>query len=199
MPEIDETRLGSLNAIAQIADSLLKNPKTRKKYLEAVKEARPDLPIPEIDAAQPVAAEVNAIREEFTKELKSLREEREKEKSDRMLSSVKESYAKGKQELADLGYTPEGIADVEKFMETNGLTDFALARKAYEYDNPRPAPARPSRGNYFDMMESKNATDGNDYIKKLFETGGQDESVLDAQISTVLAEARQGLGAARAR
>jgi hypothetical protein len=84
-------------------------------------------------------------------------------------------------------------------METNGLTDFALARKAYEYDNPRPAPARPSRGNYFDMMESKNATDGNDYIKKLFETGGQDESVLDAQINTVLAEARQGLNAARAR
>src|SRR5579863_720341 len=100
MPEIDETRLGSLQAVAQIADALLKNPKTRKKYLEAVKEARPDLPIPEIDAAQPVAAEVNAIREEFTKELKSLREEREKEKSDRMLSSVKESYAKGKQELA---------------------------------------------------------------------------------------------------
>jgi hypothetical protein len=198
MPEIDETRLGSLQAVAQIADALLKNPKTRKKYLEAVKEARPDLPIPEIDAAQPVQSEVAEIKKMVSETLEKFAKERDDEKQDRLLSSVKERYAKGKQELADLGYTPEGIADVEKFMEANGLTDFALARKAYEFDNPRPAPARPSRGNYFDMMEQKTAG-SDDYIKKLFETGGQDESVLDAQISTVLAEARQGLNAARAR
>jgi hypothetical protein len=198
MPEIDETRLGSLNAIAQIADSLLKNPKTRKKYLEAVKEARPDLPIPEIDAAAPVHEEVNSIREEFTKELKALREERESEKKDRLLASIRSQYDKGKQDLVDLGYTPEGIADLEKFMETNGLTDVALARKAYEFDNPRPAPARPSRNNFFDAQEAR-AAGTDDYIKKLFDTGGQDESVLDAQISTVLQEARQGLQMGRAR
>lgn len=198
MPEIDETRLGSLTAIAQIADSVLKNPKTRKKYLEAIKEARPDIPIPEIDAAQPVATEIASIREEFTKELKALREDRDNEKKDRLLGSVRDQYNKGKQELLDLGYTPEGVADIEKFMEANNLTDFSLARKAYEFDNPRPAPARPSRGNYFDLMEQKTAG-SDDYIKKLFETGGQDESVLDAQISTVLAEARSGLNAARAR
>lgn len=199
MPEIDETRLGNLNTIAQIADGLLKNPKTRKKYLEAVKEAHPNIPIPEIDAAAPLNTEVAAIRDEFAKQLKEMREERENEKKDRLLGSVREQYNKGKSELADLGYTAEGIADVEKFMETNGLTDFTLARKAYEFDNPRPAPARPSRGNYFDMIESKNSKDGDDYIKKLFETGGQDESVLDAQINTVLTEARQGLGQMRAR
>ena len=198
MPEIDETRLGSLQAVAQIADALLKNPKTRKKYLEAVKEARPDLPIPEIDAAQPVQSEVAEIKKMVSETLEKFAKERDDEKQDRLLSSVKERYAKGKQELADLGYTPEGIADVEKFMEANGLTDFALARKAYEFDNPRPAPARPSRGNYFDMMEQKTAG-SDDYIKKLFETGGQDESVLDAQISTVLQEARQGVQMARAR
>jgi hypothetical protein len=198
MPEIDETRLGSLNAVAQIADALLKNPKTRKKYLEAVKEARPDLPIPEIDAAAPVASEIAAVREEFTKELKAIREDREKDKNDRLLGSVREQYNKGKQELLDLGYTTEGVADVEKFMEANNLTDFSLARKAYEFDNPRPAPGRPSRNNFWDAQEAK-AAGSDDYIKKLFETGGQDESVLDAQISTVLAEARQGLGGARAR
>jgi len=198
MPEIDETRLNSLTAVAQIADSLLKNPKTRTQYLKAVKEANPNIPIPEIDAAGPVVSEVAAIREEFTKELKALREEREKELKDRQLDSVRSQYNKGKQSLLDLGYTPEGVADVEKFMETNSILDWDVARKAYEYDNPRPAPARPSRGNYFDLMEQKQ-TGGDDYIKKLFETGGQDESVLDAQINTVLAEARQGLGAARAR
>lgn len=198
MPEIDETRLGSLNAIAQIADSVLKNPKTRKKYLEAIKEARPDIPIPEIDAAQPVQTEIADIKKFFSDKFDALSKERDDEKKDRLLGTVRAQYDKGKQELLDLGYTPEGVADVEKFMEANSLTDFSLARKAYEFDNPRPAPARPSRGNYFDMMEQKTAG-SDDYIKKLFETGGQDESVLDAQISTVLAEARSGLNAARAR
>src|SRR5271155_4391710 len=198
MPEIDETRLGSLNAVAQIADALLKNPKTRKKYLEAVKEARPDLPIPEIDAAAPVQNEISEIKKMVSETLEKFAKDRDDEKQDRVLSSVKERYAKGKQGLSDLGYTPEGIADLEKFMESNGLTDFELARKAYEFDNPRPAPARPSRGNFWDAQEAK-AAGSDDYFKKLFETGGQDESVLDAQISTVLTEARQGLGMARAR
>ena len=197
MPEIDETRLGNLNTIAQIADGLLKNPKTRKKYLEAVKEAHPNIPIPELDAAEPITNDMKAFKDEILGELKKDREAREKRDQDLLLGSVRQQYDKGKQELAELGYTAEGIADVEKFMEANGLTDFTLARKAYEFDNPRPAPARPSRGNYFDMIESKNAKDGDDYIKKLFETGGQDESVLDAQINTVLTEARQGLGAMR--
>lgn len=196
MPEIDETRLGNLNTIAQIADGLLKNPKTRKAYLTQVKEAFPNMPIPEIDAAAPLNQEVASIREEFVKELKAIREERENEKKDRQLDGIRSQYNKGKQTLLDLGYTPEGIADVEKFMETNNILDFDIARKAYEFDNPRPAPARPSRGNYFDLMDQKSAG-GDDYIKKLFETGGQDESVLDAQISTVLTEARQGLGQMR--
>lgn len=195
--EIDETRLGNLETVARIADGLLKNPKTRSQYLRAVKEAHPDIPIPEIDAAAPLNSEVAEIKKMVSETLETFRKERETDKQDRVLSAVREQYNKGKSELLDLGYTPEGVADVEKFMETNNLTDFALARKAYEYDNPRPAPARPSRGNYFDMIEQKNAKDGNEYIKKLFETGGKDESILDAQINTVLAEARQGLGQMR--
>ncbi len=198
MPEIDETRLGSLTAVAQIADSLLKNPRTRKKYLEAVKEAHPNIPIPEIDAANPLHSEIAGIRDQFTKELKALREEREKELKDRQLDSVRSQYNKGKESLLSIGYTTEGVADVEKFMEANSILDWEVARKAYEYDNPRPAPGRPSRNNFWDAQDAK-ASGNDDYIKKLFETGGQDESVLDAQISTVLAEARQGLGQARAR
>ena len=195
--EIDETRLNSLTEIARIADGLLKNPKARRKYLEAVKETRPDIPIPELDAAEPIQNDMKTFMEEIRGELKADRDARTKEREEVQISSVKREYEAGRQSLREIGYTEEGITDVEKFMTDNGIMNWDIARKAYEHDNPRPAPARPTRGNMFDFVDQKN--NGDDYIKKLFETGGKDESVLDGQINTVLAESRQGLSMARAR
>ena len=194
--EVDETRLHNLTTIAQIADGLMKTPAARRKYLEAVKQVYPNVSIPEIDAARPVLEDVEKVKTAVFDEIKKLREDLQKDQEGRQVSAVKLKYEQGRQSLIDLGYTPEGVADVEKFMTDNGIMDWNIARKSIEYDNPRPAPARPSRGNMFDVIESK--TTGDDYIKKLFETGGKDESVLDDQINKVLAESRQGLGAARA-
>ena len=195
--EIDETRLGNLTTIAQIADGLMKNPKARQKYLEAVKETYPNVSIPEIDAARPVLAGVEQVKTEVFNEIKKLREDLQKDQEGRQVSAVKLKYEQGRQGLRDIGYTEEGLADVEKMMTEKGLLDWEDARRIYEYDHPRPAPARPSRGNMFDFVEQKNS--GDDYIKQLFETGGKDESVVDAQINKVLEESRQGLSMARAR
>lgn len=195
--EVDETRLGNLTTIAQIADGLMKNPKARQKYLEAVKDVYPNVSIPEIDVARSAISDVAKFRNEVVEEVKKIREDIQKEQEGRQVSAVKLKYEQGRQTLLDMGYTPEGAADVEKMMTEKGLLDWEDARRIYEYDNPRPAPARPTRGNMFDFVEQKNS--GDDYIKKLFETGGKDESVLDGQISTVLSEARQGLGQARVR
>lgn len=193
--EVDETRLGNLTTIAQIADGLMKNPKARQKYLEAVKDVYPNVSIPEIDVKNTAMGDVAKFRNEVTDEIKKLREDLQKDQEGRQVSAVKLKYEQGRQGLIDMGYTLEGAADVEKLMTDNGLLDWEIGRKAYEHDNPRPAPARPTRGNMFDFVEQKNS--GDDYIKKLFETGGKDESILDGQISTVLSEARQGLSAAR--
>lgn len=195
--EIDETRLNNLTTIAQIADGLLKNPKTRRQYLQAVKTNHPGISIPEIDAAQPVLEDVEKVKTAVFDEIKKLREDIQKDQEGRQVSAVKLKYEQGRQAMLDMGYTPEGVADLEKMMTEKGLLDWEDGRRIYEYDHPRPAPARPTRGNMFDFVEQKNT--GDDYIKKLFETGGKDESIVDAQISKVLEESRQGLSAARAR
>ena len=194
--EVDETRLSNLNTIAQIADGLMKSPKARQKYLEAVKEVYPNVSIPEIDVARSALSDVAKFRNDVINEVKKIRDDITKDKETSQVSAIQKKYEQGKQSLNDLGYTPEGVEAVEKFMTENSILDWDVGRKAYEYDNPRPAPAPPSRGNMFDFVQQKN--NGDDYIKKLFETGGKDESVLDNQINVVLAEARQGLsGAAR--
>jgi hypothetical protein len=196
MPEIDETRLNSLTTIAQIADGLLKSPKARAKYLQAVKETFPNVAIPEIDAAAPVLDEVSKVRTEFTDEMKKFREELAKERETTQINNIKGRYDHERRRLIDAhNYTPEGADALVKMMEEKGIVDFDDARKIFEFDNPRPAPGRPARGNMFDMVEQKNA--GDDYIKQLFAAGRDSsahESLIDGKIGSVLSEARQGLG-----
>lgn len=201
MPEIDETRLGSLQTIANIADGLLKSPKARRKYLEAVKEVYPNVAIPEIDAAAPLHDEMSKVRSELSEEMKKFREEIAKDREASQISSIRGRYDSERRKLIDAhNYTPEGADALVKMMEEKGIVDFDDARKIFEFDNPRPTPARPSRGNMFDMVEQKAA--GDDFIKELFAAGkdsGAHEQLIDGKIHSVLAEARQGLGAARMR
>jgi hypothetical protein len=196
MPEVDETRLGSLTTIAQIADGLLKNPKARRKYLEAVKETYPNMAIPEIDAAAPVLDEVTKVKEEFSAELKKFRDDMAKERETALVGSIKNRFETERSNLITKhNYTPEGADALVKMMEEKGLTDFDIARKAFEFDNPRPPPGRPSRGNMFDMVEQR--ASGDDFIKQLFAAGKDSnahESLIDGKIGSVLAESRQGLG-----
>jgi hypothetical protein len=196
VPEIDETRLGSLTTIAQIADGLLKNPKARRKYLEAVKETYPNMAIPEIDAAAPVVDAVTQIRNEVAEQLKKFGDDIAKERETAQINGIKNRFETERSNLITKhNYTPEGADALIKMMEEKGIVNFDDARKIFEYDNPRPPPGRPSRGNMFDMVDQRSA--GDDYIKKLFAAGrdsGAHESLIDGKISSVLAESRQGLG-----
>lgn len=192
--EIDETRLGNLQTVATIADALLKNPKTRKQYLSAVKEAYPQIPIPEIDAAAPVLSQVSDLEKKMDAFIETVKKERDEDKTDRARRGIDRKVEEGRALLRSRMYTEEGIQKIEEMMATEGIADYNNAIKIHEFDNPPPAIGRPSRGNMFDIQEQKT---GDDYIKKLFETGGKDESVVDAHISTVLSEARQGLGGMR--
>jgi hypothetical protein len=196
MPEVDETRLGSLTTIAQIADGLLKNPKARRKYLEAVKETYPHMAIPEIDAAAPVYDAVTQVKAEVTAQLDKFREEWTKDRDNAMVGSIKNRFESERANLISKhNYTPEGADALVKMMEEKGLTNFDDARKIFEFDNPRPPPGRPSRGNMFDMVEQR--ASGDDFIKHLFEAGRDSsahESLIDNKIGSVLSEARQGLG-----
>jgi hypothetical protein len=193
--EIDETRLGNLNAIAQIADGLMKNPKARQKYLEAVKETYPNVSIPEIDAARPVVEHVAKVQQAVSEELKKFREEMAKEREANQIGAVKSRFASERQRLIEKhNYTPEGADKLVEMMEQKGITDFDDARKIFEFDNPRPAPGRPSRGNMFDMVEQKN--EGDEYIKNLFAAGrdsGAHEALIDGKIKSVLDETRQAV------
>lgn len=192
--EIDETRLGNLQTIAQIADGLLKNPKTRKQYLTAVKEAYPSLAIPEIDAAAPVVEQVTGLEKKFDEFTGRVTEILESQKTETLKRGIDRKVDEGRALLRSRRYTDDGIAKIEEMMTQEGIGDYNNAVKIWEFDHPLEAPARPSRGNMFDFIDetSKSADTQNQYVKELMATGGQDDNVLNRQISNVLREVRSG-------
>src|SRR5262245_867690 len=94
--EIDETRLGNLTTLAKMYDGMLKNPKTRAKLLGAVKEAYPQVVIPEIDAAAPINAEIEALKKAQTDFIGEVRKVFDDERTHRAKSKVDETVESGR-------------------------------------------------------------------------------------------------------
>lgn len=192
--EIDETQLGSLNTIAKITQGLLNNPKTRKAYLSAVKEAHPNIAIPEIDAAAPIEQHMSGIEKKMTDFMIKMEADREAERTERVKRGVDRQVDEGRLLMRKRGYTDEGIKAVEDMMSAEGIGDYNNALKIYEHDHPLPSVGRPGRTNIFEFIDesAKPAEKQAEYIKDLMATRGDDENVLNRQISTVLNEVRAG-------
>lgn len=127
-----------------LLDKLGKNPKTRTALLQLMKEDNPELAIPELDAAQPVYAEVKALRERLDAKEKTERETetaRAKAESDR---ETAEAIANGRSLLQRRGYQKEGVEKIEEMMKARNLPDYEAAMALFERDQPKDAPAIPS-------------------------------------------------------
>jgi hypothetical protein len=190
--EVDETVWNNTRGVVGLADALLKNPKTRRKYLEAVKEIMPNASIPEIDAAAPIQAHVSDIDKKMSDFMSKIDERLSKSDEARARRTVDRSIDEGRKMLKSRGYTEDGIKKIEELMESESIPDYNNATKLYEFDHPLATPGRPSRANMFDFIDetSKSGEQQNDYIKQLMATKGEDENVLNRQISSVLSDVR---------
>jgi hypothetical protein len=188
--EVDETQLASLQNTAKIVQGMLKNPKTRRKVLEAYKEFDPSAAVPELDVTEPVVARMNNLEGAVIEFMKKEREDREKERTESQLERIRQEAQQGRQMLAERGYTPEGISKLEEFRNTKGLVDYNDAVRLWELDNPPPAVAEPNSGmNFFDMMHGDPGVES-DFNKRLHDSMGQDDSAVDRMARQAIADMR---------
>jgi len=189
MIEIDEAELKNYQNLTGFLDRALKNPATRRKILEAQKTLDPNAVIPEIDAAAPLAAELDTVRSEA----KALREEmaadRAKREEDARMATLTTKWNKGRELLENAGYTAEGIQRIEKLMEEEGIASHAVALSHYERLNPPPAPVNPASVG-FTLLDNIQAGGSDDYVKALMESKGKDNGALDQQVRATLNEFR---------
>lgn len=186
MPEIDENQLAAFRAYDDFYRKASSNASHRKLLKQLEKAVYPDAAVPEIDAADAVTAalddKLKAITDRIDGFTKSLEERDSRAKED----EIKARWANGQRYVREAGYTTEGLADLEKFMQERGIFDHDIALPAYERLHPPAEPATVGNGerwNFFDVPKDDEA------IKQLLETNN-DEVFLREMIPAALRDVR---------
>ncbi|HXJ94215.1 MAG TPA: hypothetical protein VMT20_15310 [Terriglobia bacterium] len=134
-------RLQSIDALVTKLDA---NPKTHKQLLRIIKEAMPEVPIPELDAAQPIEDEIAKVREALASERDALKAEvselRNLHKADKTARGIESEREK----LRAQGWDAEGIKKIEETMTEKGIIDYDVAAAYVEKTLPADEPSRPS-------------------------------------------------------
>ena len=131
----------------ELLDQIGANPKTRTSLLRLMKTVKPDLPIPEIDAAEPVLEAVNAISKRLDDKEKAEAEEKAKAEKESTERSAKADIDKGRSLLRKRGYQDEGIEKVESLMTERGIPDYEAAEALFAKSNHKDTPIIPTNLN----------------------------------------------------
>lgn len=185
--EIEESQLAQYGVLQDFVTKGLAHTEARKLIKKAERLIYPDRAVPEEDAKAEVLSEIDKLRQEWAED----RAAREKADTERKEAEGKDTLARqwrdGQRKAREAGYTDEGLAELEKFMEARGVFDHDLAIPAFERLHPPPEPTTVGSGQSWSFFEQpKDAPD----MQALLE--GRDEEFLGKTIPSVLKEIRTG-------
>lgn len=186
--EIDEEELLRNQQLTKRVGQLLANPKAALLVEEALKMVDPNAPTPRLDAKKNSVEPVEAI----TKEFKDYVAQQEKDKADeakqRKMDALNASISTGIAQLKREGWTPDGIKGVEALMEEKGILDPMDAAAIYEKAHPPQVPVTPHGSGAWNFMSQP--TEGQDDLKKLIESRGENEQLLSKMTADAINEVR---------
>lgn len=128
----------------RLLDMLGKNPKHRAALLQMMKDANPEMAIPEIDAAKPVLDKVDALAKDFADYRKANEDEKTERDKKARESRAGSEVEQGRIKLRKAGYTPEGVEKIEKLMGERGLIDYEAAAALFDRQTPPDMPVLPT-------------------------------------------------------
>jgi len=192
--EVDELQLQQNTKLRQTVEGWLKNPKARRKVLEAQKIVDPKADVPELDEPDPI----EEIKASTSKEIADLKKQIEDDKAARerdgriaQLQLMKDS---GIAKLREQRYTDDGIKAVEKIMEEKGILDPLDAAAIFERDHPPQMPVSQSGTGGWNFAELPSSTDDADdkYVDSLLKAGknGISDGALSQRIGATINEVR---------
>ncbi len=188
--EIDEAELLEHRRMRGVIAKITADPK-RKAALEMLHKAvDPDVPTPTNDLLAPVDAAVSAVSKEMADLKKQLEDEKKESEKQRNLAQLSQRVDDGLSSLKRAGWMDEGIAKVKAIMEEKGLLDVDDAVAIFERRNPPPAPIAPGGSGAWNFMDDTAAGDADADIKKMIETKGNSDALLNGMINKTLMEVR---------
>ena len=188
--EVDEVELLRLRKQDQTVQHIWGNPKARRKIQEAVKEADPNMRIPELEIEEAAKAPVMALEKTVADLQKQIADDKaEREKNDK-LNALNHSVESGFGKLRKSGWTDDGLVEVKKLMEERGIIDPEIAAAYYEKQHPPQVPATPSGVGAWNFGEVADDTDA--YSKALMasKNAAENDSLVMREAGKALQEIR---------
>ena len=188
--EVDEVELLRLRKQDQTVQHIWGNPKARRKIQEAVKEADPNMRIPELEIEEAAKAPVMALEKTVADLQKQIADDKaEREKNDK-LNALNTSVEGGFGKLRKAGWTDDGLVEVKKLMEERGIIDPEIAAAYYEKQHPPQVPATPSGVGAWNFSDVADDTDA--YSKALMasKNAAENDSLVMREAGKALQEIR---------
>lgn len=193
--EIDESTLLNLTSVERAVAGMLANPESRKLLLKARKTADPNASIPEIDAAAPVNAQVDEIKQMLAAEKAERLAEKQSREQEKQIDQFTQSWERQKTTLRNQGWSDQGLSAIENHAKERGIPDLEVAAAHWEKLNPPPEPVQPAGSGSWGFMDAP--ADDDKFVKAMIDSRGDDEGALNAEIFATLREVRSQTGARR--
>ena len=194
MVEVDELQLQQSNRLKQTMETWLRNPKAKRKILEAQKLVDPKADIPELDEPDPIEEIKAATAKEIADLKKQIADDAAARERDGRIAQLQALKDNGIKKLREGRYTDEGIKAVEKIMEEKGILDPLDAAAIFERDHPPQAPVQQTGSGAWNFGDLPSSTDDADekYVDQLLKGGknGISDGALSQRIQQTINEVR---------
>ncbi len=186
--EVDEEEVRSASALRGAVATLWANPEARKLIQKAQKLVDPKAKTPDLDQEELVRAPVEEVRKEFRDYVAKTETEKAEAEKTRKIADMQRLEADGIAALRRAGWMDEGIKAVKAKMDEKGLLDPLDAAKLLDASQMPQTPVTPGGHGAWNFTEVP--AEGADFIKKLIETKGNNDMVVDNEARNILSEVR---------
>jgi hypothetical protein len=192
MPDISEEELRAYRVLQGTVATMLRHPKAGVLLEEAHKAVDEKAPTPRLDE-QRRREEILAGPNKEIADLKAMiaaeKTEREKAGADAKIASLQAKQEEAFARLRKQRWTEEGITGIKKLMDEHAILDVDIAASAFEKLHPPAAPIQQGRVGGWNLFEAPQDDDAD--WKKLLETKGESEPLVDNLARKALIEHRQ--------
>lgn len=186
--EIDEAELLRLRRMEGTLGAIVKNKGARKQLAAALKVVNPEDPLAkEADVVDPDEQRFIDQQKEIEALKKSMADDKSEREHNSKLDSIKAEQERAFAMLRDDQWTQEGIDKVRKVMEDKGILDVAIAAKWVESQMPPQNPISPTSNSLAHFL---NPPKEDEDVKKLWETRGENDSLLMKMAGEALSDIR---------
>lgn len=134
MAEIPDALLAEYQGAHKLLDAVLRNPKTKEKAQEIIKDLNPNAVLPDYDLRKAVQGDVKALTDKIAGLEKQLKDEKDDAIFNRAFDTA----------MSKRGITEEGRPKVMELMKERKIYDPDAGALAFLDANPPPSPVQPS-------------------------------------------------------